>query len=884
MKELIQLSLLAALAIGTQMVTRGDCAELTRAGSRESAIVENIPHKSSKPTAEITALPPPHDPSSHLASAPFAVDPSYLSRHEIVYLAPMQLEAEGFPLGNGNMGGMIWTHDNGIELQINKNDVWSSPEDGGSPTKSPNVPRHCARVKIDFGLPVFGWIYNLNNFEGRLSLAKGEAVFKAQTGYSITTVRSWLVQNKNVWVIECENTFTNKFVQEGNSLARVSLERIGSRAFGGWYAGGFSPNPESGIGSTKTDIQGNTILIEEGSDHMHFVVACRVLNGSNHPLRINNHRVEQYSEKSKFTVLVSVSTAEDALEPKNAALSLLEQAERETVPNLKAEKDEWFSRFWSKSFLKLGDDYLENIYYLRRYLMGIGSRGKYPVVFNGGLWRWNRDVVNWVTPHHWNTQQQYWGLCAQNDGDLLLPYLNTYYRMMRQPGMTELAARRGVKEPAILLAEMHNFDGTMVNEDRGDMKNDLTPASQVASRFWEYYEYSGDKAFLESKGYAFMREAANFYLQKLEWKQDTKCFSLKGSVYEDGNGQGPVENPLSDRNCIEALFKSCIQAAATLHRDSDLTTKWQYVLDHLWERRLVREDGIEGEVIAPCDTSTAGGRYSTKDWAVGGAIAFPAELIGIDQKDTPLGKAVMNFIRSLKGNMYSHHPTPVIAARMGAGDEAVKLLKDAVTELQIYPQGLMTNVRGYPTALYDLKLKANLLGPGKCTITWRDFFQCGMEPISICGTALNEMMLQSNERVIRVFPAIPGEWKDSLLAFKLLARGGFLVAAERQKGKTMPVSVKSLRGNVCRLQNPWAGQAVTVYDYAASQPLEFKKEPGDVISFDTRENQEYILCQGDDLPRAIPTVFASNPNPAPKEFGGSRMLGVGKRFEAGVVH
>lgn len=51
-----------------------------------------------------------------LASSPFSVEDSYLSKHDIVYFSPTQLEAEGFPMGNGNMGGMIWNHDNGIEL------------------------------------------------------------------------------------------------------------------------------------------------------------------------------------------------------------------------------------------------------------------------------------------------------------------------------------------------------------------------------------------------------------------------------------------------------------------------------------------------------------------------------------------------------------------------------------------------------------------------------------------------------------------------------------------------------------------------------------------------------------------------------------------------
>ena len=42
-----------------------------------------------------------------LKSSPFKVDETYLSKHDIVYFSPTQLEAEGFPMGNGNLGGMI---------------------------------------------------------------------------------------------------------------------------------------------------------------------------------------------------------------------------------------------------------------------------------------------------------------------------------------------------------------------------------------------------------------------------------------------------------------------------------------------------------------------------------------------------------------------------------------------------------------------------------------------------------------------------------------------------------------------------------------------------------------------------------------------------------
>lgn len=808
--------------------------------------------------------------------ASFQVDPNYLSRHDVIYQSPMQLEAEGFPLGNGGMGGLIWTHDQGIELQINKNDVWSGPEDGAGAPNAMCVPRHCARVKIDFGMPVFSWTHLINNFEGRFSLKNGEATFRGQTGFSTTAIRTWLPQDRNVWVIECDNAWNGKFVENAGSLSTVSIERIGSRAFGGWYAGGFSRNQESGIGTTTSSTQNGDLLLEEKGNNVHFVVACRVIESTNQPLRRNNHLVETHTDKPKFSVLVSVATKEDAADPRAAAIALLDQSQRDTVEKMRQQKDAWFAQFWAKSFVKLGDDYLENIYYLRRYLCGIGSRGKYPLVFNGGLWRWNRDVINWITPHHWNTQQQYWGLCAANDTDLMLPYLETYHRMAAQPHMANLAKSRGAANDAILLAEMHQFDGTMVTPDRGDMKHDHTPAAQVASRFWEYYEFTGDKDFLATKAYPFMKRSANYFLQTLQWNEQRKVFISHGSNYEDGGSHGPVPNPISERVYIEFLFKACIKAAAALNTDAELVKRWQHVVDHLAPIRLVKQADVEGEVLATSDDPL---KYKITQWALGGVPAYPGEIIGIDQKDTPEGKAVMNYIRSLKSNMYSHHPTPLIAARMGDGNETLNLLKNGVAEMQYFPSGLMFNCRGYPSDLYNLDLKVNLIGgPGRPTIKWRDFFQCGMETTSITATTMTEMMLQSNEGKIRIFPAIPDAWKQSPLAFKLLARNGFLVSSEMKQGQALRVNIHSNLGMPCRLQNPWPGQPVIIKEIGKPTPVSHQVASGDVLSFNTQKAHDYlILKQG--APEAAPTVFKSDaPNNAPKSLDGKRMLGKGKNF------
>lgn len=444
-----------------------------------------------------------------MASSPFVVEDSYLSKHDIVYLSPTQLEAEGFPLGNGDMGGMVWNHENGIELQINKNDLWTAlmPDE-----ENASVLKHAARVKIDFCLPVFSWIH-LKDFEGRLSLRNGEAAYRASTPFSKTNIKTWLAHGRNVWVIECEN-LPAVGMAEGQSLATVTLERVGSRAFARWYSGGFPKDPAVGIGETRAERLGNDMVIEEKGNGLHFAVACRIVQENTSPVLLNAHAAEQKTGKSRFTILLSVATHRDSANPVvEQAVKLLDEAESAGLGRLEKEKDEWYRAFWSNSFMKLGDDYLENLYYLRRYLMAAGSQGEFPLTFNGGLWRWNRDVMNWITPHHWNTQQQYWGLCAQNDCQLMVPYLDTYFKMI--PAAQALAKEKGASDDALLITEAHCFTGEQLSKDWESMKNNFTPASQVASLFWDYYEFTNDEDFLREKAYPFMKKAACFYLDKL---------------------------------------------------------------------------------------------------------------------------------------------------------------------------------------------------------------------------------------------------------------------------------------------------------------------------------------------------------------------------------
>jgi hypothetical protein len=110
----------------------------------------------------------------------------------------------------------------------------------------------------------------------------------------------------------------------------------------------------------------------------------------------------------------------------------------------------------------------------------------------------------------------------------------------------------------------------------------------------------------------------------------------------------------------------------------------------------------------------------------------------------------------------------------------------------------------------------------------------GIENCSGVPSTINEMLLQSHEGVMRVFPAWPRE-KPARFA-RLRAPGAFLVTSELHDGEVRSILIESERGRPCRLQHPWAAeQAVRLqndsgrHEIHHGQELTFSTTPGERI-------------------------------------------------------
>ncbi len=803
----------------------------------------------------------------------FKVDNTYLSKHDIVYKTPALEGFEGFPLGNGDMGGMVWNNKNGIEIQINKNDLFDQPNSEAGATL-----RGGARLSIDLGAPGFEWLY-LDDFDGRLSLKNAEVSLRSVTPFVSNEIKSWVSTNKNVWFVQISSKST-----DGNSMGnkvRVSLERYGSRAFPGWY-GGYTKDTQIGLGNTRVKTIAGDIVIEEKFEGLDFSVACRILGEKTKAETISTNKVELITEQKEshsITVLVSVVTSNEAENTTQKAIELLNDVESESIEKQKEIHQSWWSGFWGKSFVSLGNDYIENIYYLRRYLMGSSSRGKFPVVFNGGLWTWNHDVRNWVTPHHWNTQQQYWGLAAQNDCELMLPYLNTYFRLM--PEAEKHAKKRGAKN-AILWSEAHDFFGSMTFWNRGDMLNNFTPASQIAGFFWEYYQFTNDKEFLEEKAYPFLKKAAEFYVQTLKWDEKKNEYYIYPSQPYESPRTHDLKNPISDRNMVLSTMRACIEAADILNTDKQKVKEWQHIIDHIWAIPFRTDPGI-GEVMQlayhpdgsiypkPEDYGTWTNHFSANT-----SLVFPANVIGIDQKGSREFNAAANVVKNHSIAMNAISPDPIVAARLGLGDVVLERMTNGIRRLQHFPQGLFYNIdHWYNLSLYmdsvqqpDITTQRDYIYDARAKYPKgqpaKPFIQCGLETLSIYGAATNEMLLQSNEGKMRVFPAVPSGWAP---AFKLRARGAFIVSSKMNDDGSIPgVQIESLNENICKIVNPWGTESITVWETGNKNvKVKHKMLENNCVEFQSKKGLSYVLVPaGQSIPD--PVIFNSSANNGPKQF------------------
>ncbi len=833
--------------------------------------------------------------------------PERVSQHDIVYLSPPEDPTLGLPIGNGDLGALLWTGETGLVLAINKCDTWDDDEpgcfngwDAGKEEQYTSL-RHCGRLYIDFGCPVFDRLY-LQDFEARLELASAVASLRAVTPFANATAQSYISAEFRVLVVHCQLSGTEAYAPQ------VRLERWGSRTFAHWYSQ-VNRDARQGLRGTETSVERGRLVVQQKLRTLSFVLMAQVVH-EGHP--IEPHKLHSRAaavdlpsaEQTEVTIYVTALTSENDPDPLSTAHRYLDRAVAGPEAAIREQHQEQWKKFWSSSMVDLPQKYLENIWYNNLYLANSSSRGKYPPHFCNGLWGWDRDFFPWNWYFHWNMQWYVWPLEAANHSELAAPYFR--YRAAQLPLAMDFARER-LNKPGAFYSDISNRQGY----NDGELDHNQTPGAQIGLDFWRHYAYTGDEKFLRDTAWPVIREVTRFNASCLNLGADGHYHISGTRAYE---GSPFFDDTITDLAMIRALFPVAIRTGKLLGHDAAELAQWQKLLDglapfHLADLEISEYEGKGDALVHRAGLSPgrplasrqvfAVGRTQKGEWIrnrYGGrtgemayygipdpeiAPVFPAGVIGLAQQGTELFQAAVTQLRlhppatpdadwckpaSIVGTAelcMGWCPYPIALARLGLADELLSELMNSVSTWQFYPQGF-GHYGPYYVYKHDLEERwhqnqaraaATVTSdrePTKFPFPSWPFRHFDNEAMPIVSCAINEMLLQSYDGTIRVCPAVPPGWK---VRFSLAATGGFNVAAEKADEKILWVAVESRLGGLYRVVHPWPGEEmIACFDLTSpsgEQPIRLSDEARGadrILGWETVAGHRYLLArQGTDL-------------------------------------
>ena len=109
---------------------------------------------------------------------------------------------------------------------------------------------------------------------------------------------------------------------------------------------------------------------------------------------------------------------------------------------------------------------------------------------------------------------------------------------------------------------------------------------------------------------------------------------------------------------------------------------------------------------------------------------------------------------------------------------------------------------------------------------------------------VHEMLIQSWNGKIRIFPGIPDRWKDAVFN-NLRAEGAFLVSARRKNGRTDWIRVTSLAGEPCVIKTDFNQTKLTVL---ANRKIKLTTLSHNEWSIDLRKDESAVLYASGERP------------------------------------
>ncbi len=802
-------------------------------------------------------------------------------RHFIEHKEPRSLWHEGCPMGNGDMGVLAYGPPEAAMFLFGKTDLWDWRPFGKANYPSAGFPalRKAAAEKddrrfqelkeksrrplqVDAPTAKPGGMLRLElypcskimSFYQRLSFASAETVQTwgvagdrkpSMCKFSLTpdpvVMTSFVHAARNVFAI---NIQTGKY--PFHEPIAVSLWR---------HEDPDMEPPEAHVAEGRAWIRQNL----PGGQHFIMLFGCDC--ESFEYFDVGGRILAKGKPKADtVTFYVSLVTSLDAENPLRQARENILDACRTGFTALHETHRKWWHGYWRRAYVATPWPEVERKWYQALYLHACIQRpGRMSPGLQGNFIKENYPAWNGDFHNNINIQIINWSYLTANRLELGEPFYSLYHKILPrvEKDTQEYFGMRGARYPISMGPDgVETCPGQFLSAWIGS-------SGWLALHYWWHYLYSGDLEFLRRYAYPVIRAAALFYEDHLQEKADGRLYAHPTvlmelmAAYVDGFGT----NSIWDWPVIIRTFQMAGEAAQALGLDAHDRQRWDEILAKMAPLPATG-NGIWKEFA---DKPLL--HMHQWEWTKYMAV-FPMGLVGEDSGPAELREQARKTLEDHFAYWKEHGDTPDAAYRAlaGFGMAGPTLARMGMGERAL---GFAQWVCGNPGLVSNESTGQN--SSWFCPSGFvgnRDSFYVQVDTPLMTGMFLNEMLLQSYDGVIRVFPAVPP--CDSPICFhSLRAAGGFLVSSERRNNLTQYVVVKSLAGNKLRMRNPFVGEkdlAVQVKIYRLEDGMDFRKQgefhamldrlqfPGDIIEFPTEKDRLYLVSKEIPWYSCIPAI------------------------------
>lgn len=480
----------------------------------------------------------------------------------------------------------------------------------------------------------------------------------------------------------------------------------------------------------------------------------------------------------------------------------------------KARTQEKWQKFFAASKVTLEDKEIESFYNSSLYhLAGCMGNKEFPPGLFGNFV--TDDFFPWAGDYHmnYNYEAPYYCVFSSNHPELFDGYMAPVNDMAENARkFAKLFGCRGYAFPVSFGPKALDVYTQKDCKEHGILflgqKSHAAYACVIPIMHW-FATY--DKEYALKNYYDFVLNTAAFwedYLVKKHGRYIIKNDAAHEIPYYRGEkfryithkGQIEAVNAINSLGLVKLLFASVYDMAKELELNSEKYPLWEDIIENLSDFPTFIKKGKK------CFRYSKRGIRWRDENTVGLQHIYPASQIGLSSGKKLLAIAKNTYFindRRLDDNgSNSYLPA---GARIGVSPDFLL-------------EGIRMNIKefGLPNRLFR-------------------HHGGGIEHLTTVPATINEMLMQSHEGVIRVFPC----WDKKMSASfeNLRADGAFLVSSELKNGLITSLKIKSLKGRTCFVE---CSDIINVIRKSDENPIGFNKE-GNTVSFETEAGEEYIL-------------------------------------------